>query len=52
MSAPFPSRSDARRPLPSRLDWRQADSDLSIPDQRRQAQAYCKSRGWELVTDS
>jgi DNA invertase Pin-like site-specific DNA recombinase len=26
---------------------RQADSDLSIPDQRRQAKAYCASRGWE-----
>ncbi len=30
---------------------RQADNDLSIPDQRRQAQAYCKSRGWEGVAD-
>src|SRR5258708_5227485 len=30
---------------------RQADSDLSIPDQRRQAKAYCASRGWEIVTD-
>jgi site-specific DNA recombinase len=30
---------------------RQADSDLSIPDQRRQAKAYCKSRGWEIVAD-
>src|SRR5262245_34632520 len=29
----------------------QADSDLSIPDQRRQAKAYCKSRGWEIVAD-
>jgi hypothetical protein len=25
---------------------RQADSDLSIPDQRRQAKAYCASRGY------
>jgi DNA invertase Pin-like site-specific DNA recombinase len=25
---------------------RQADNDLSIPDQRRQAAAYYKSRGW------
>jgi hypothetical protein len=25
---------------------RQADSDLSIPDQRRQATGYCASRGW------
>ena len=31
---------------------RQAQSDLSIPDQRRQAKAYCKSRGWEIVADS
>src|SRR6516162_179179 len=30
---------------------RQADSDLSIPDQRRQAKAYCVSRGWEIITD-
>ncbi len=29
---------------------RQADSDLSIPDQRRQAKAYCASRGWEIVS--
>jgi len=28
---------------------RQADSDLSIPDQRRQAKAYCASRGWEIA---
>src|SRR3974390_1780258 len=30
---------------------RQADSDLSIPDQRRQAKGYCGSRGWEIVAD-
>jgi DNA invertase Pin-like site-specific DNA recombinase len=30
---------------------RQADRDLSIPDQRRQAKAYCTSRGWEIVAD-
>jgi site-specific DNA recombinase len=30
---------------------RQAESDLSIPDQRRQAKAYCQSRGWEIVAD-
>lgn len=30
---------------------RQAESDLSIPDQRRQAKGYCASRGWEIVTD-
>src|SRR3979409_467455 len=27
---------------------RQADNDLSIPDQRRQAKAHCASRGWEI----
>ena len=30
---------------------RQADNDLSIPDQRRQAKAYCASRSWETVAD-
>jgi DNA invertase Pin-like site-specific DNA recombinase len=25
---------------------RQAEADLSIPDQRRQAAAYCAARGW------
>jgi site-specific DNA recombinase len=30
---------------------RQADNDLSIPDQRRQAKGYCASRGWEIVTE-
>lgn len=30
---------------------RQADSDLSIPDQRRQAENFCKARGWEVVAD-
>jgi site-specific DNA recombinase len=30
---------------------RQADNDLSIPDQRRQATVYCASRGWEIVAD-
>lgn len=30
---------------------RQADSDLSIPDQHRQATGYCASRGWEIVAD-
>src|SRR5450631_3282492 len=28
---------------------RQADNDLSIPAQRRQAKAYCTSRSWEIV---
>ena len=30
---------------------RQAENDLSIPDQRRQAKGYCASRGWEIVSD-
>lgn len=30
---------------------RQADNDLSIPDQRRQAKGYCTPRGWEIVAD-
>ena len=30
---------------------RQADNDLSIPDQRRQVESYCKGRGWEVVGD-
>jgi site-specific DNA recombinase len=30
---------------------RQADNDLSIPDQRHQAKGYCASRGWETVAD-
>lgn len=30
---------------------RQADSDLSIPDQRRQAQAHCAGRGWEVAAE-
>jgi site-specific DNA recombinase len=30
---------------------RQADNDLSIPDQRRQAKGYGTSRGWQIVAD-
>jgi len=30
---------------------RQADQDLSIPDQRQQAEAYCKRRGWKIVSE-
>jgi len=30
---------------------RQADNDLSIPDQRRKAKGYCTSHGWEIVAD-
>jgi site-specific DNA recombinase len=28
---------------------RQAEHDVSIPDQRRQGEAYCASRGYQLV---
>ncbi len=28
---------------------RQAENDLSIPDQKRQAEAYCRAKGWEVA---
>lgn len=30
---------------------RQAESDLSIPDQRRHIERYCAARGWTIVED-
>ncbi len=30
---------------------RQAESDLSIPDQRRQAMNFCAARGWQVVIE-
>jgi site-specific DNA recombinase len=30
---------------------RQAEHDLSIPDQRRQASAYCESKGWAVAAE-
>jgi site-specific DNA recombinase len=30
---------------------RQAEVDLSIPDQRLQTQAYCERQGWQVVAD-
>jgi site-specific DNA recombinase len=30
---------------------RQAESDLSIPDQRRQAEAYCRLKGWHMIAE-
>ena len=30
---------------------RQAESDLSIPDQRRQATAFCAARGWTVAAE-
>jgi site-specific DNA recombinase len=42
-------RATARRPVPARSQWRQAEHDVSIPDQRRQGENYCTSRGYRLV---
>lgn len=30
---------------------RQAEGDLSIPDQRKQVVAFCETRNWTLVTE-
>ena len=30
---------------------RQAEKDLSIPDQRRQAEAYCQRKGWKVACE-
>ncbi len=30
---------------------RQADSDLSIPDQRRQITSYCAAKGWDVTAE-
>jgi site-specific DNA recombinase len=30
---------------------RQAEKELSIPDQRRQAEAYCKGKGWTVAQE-
>ncbi|MCJ2127022.1 recombinase family protein [Methylobacterium sp. J-077] len=30
---------------------RQAEGDLSIPDQRRQIQAFCGNKGWSVVAE-
>ena len=30
---------------------RQAESDLSIPDQRKQAQTYCATRNWSFIAE-
>ncbi len=30
---------------------RQAESDLSIPDQRRQISAYCVAKGWDVAAE-
>src|SRR6185437_16531406 len=30
---------------------RQAENELSIPDQRRQAEGYCQRKGWSAVCE-
>jgi site-specific DNA recombinase len=30
---------------------RQAESDLSIRDQRRQTEAYCAAKGWDVAAE-
>jgi site-specific DNA recombinase len=51
MSTPVPAK-PIRAALYFRVSTgRQAESDLSIPDQRRQAENFCKARGWEAVAD-
>jgi site-specific DNA recombinase len=43
---------DARAALYLRVSTgRQAEADLSIPDQRRQALAFCASRGWQVAIE-
>lgn len=59
MAAPKPATlavADGEAPLRAALylrvsTGRQAESDLSIPDQRRQATAFCKAKGWSVVTE-
>ncbi|AMN47245.1 hypothetical protein ACG33_09085 [Steroidobacter denitrificans] len=43
-------RAPARRPLPARFDGAAGrEHDVSIPDQKRQGEAYCEARGLQLV---
>lgn len=57
-----PDRSQATEDTPSTIatqaalylrvsTGRQAESDLSIPDQRRQLQAWCEARGYEVAAE-
>ncbi len=49
---PPPEGRPARAALYLRVSTgRQAESDLSIPDQRRQLRAYCEARGWEAAAE-
>ena len=47
-SAPAPSRAALYLRVST---GRQAEQDLSIPDQRRQAQAYCTAKGWTVAAE-
>ena len=31
---------------------RQAEKNLSIPDQRRQVETYCAAKGWQIVKET
>jgi DNA invertase Pin-like site-specific DNA recombinase len=45
-------RQDLRAALYLRVSTgRQAESDLSIPDQRRQAKEFCAARGWQVALE-
>lgn len=47
-----PPASAARAALYLRVSTgKQAESDLSIPDQRRQVEGYCQTRGWEIAAE-
>jgi site-specific DNA recombinase len=49
---PEPTEASLRAALYFRVSTgRQAESDLSIPDQRRQALAYCAARGWDVAVE-
>ena len=49
-SSPLQPQSSLRAALYLRVSTgRQAEHDLSIPDQRRQAEEYCAAKGWEVV---
>jgi site-specific DNA recombinase len=51
-----PSNETSERPIRAALYLRvstnrQAEHDLSIPDQKRQAEAYCSAKGWQIVSE-
>ena len=50
LTDPVPSSAPSRAALYLRVSTgRQAESDLSIPDQRRQLEAYCVGKGWVVA---